>query len=184
MDWTWPSWTTSDPQKPHRESPFLPQMASSSGRVRQSPHLLPPALRTKPHANSISQHLIRKKKMTGSKKTSCRKKRGANRVCRSMDRGWVPPRRQKNKGVRHCHLCPSRRAQGRAAGGEWSGAHRPRRRSLAARPGGGESGAPRPRSGPGRSLIQALQASENTAWEEAQAQPEKSRQASVSAAEP
>lgn len=62
------------------------------------------------------------------------------------------------------------------------GACRPHRWSLAAGPGGGESGASRPRSGPGRSLIHALQASENTAWEEAQAQPKKSGQASVSAA--
>lgn len=110
-----------------------------------------------------------------------KRKRGQIGFVGAWTGGWIPPRRQKNKGVRHCHLCPSRRAQGRAAEGEWSGAHRPRRRGLAARP-GGESGAPRPRSGPGRSLIQALQASENTAWEEAQAQPEKSGQASVSAA--
>lgn len=109
----------------HLRSSETPQgvtLAPTDGlQLRQNPTVSPPALRTKPHANSVSQHLIRKKKMTGQRKPHAEKKKRPNRVCRSMDWGQVPPRRQKNKGVRHCHLCPSRRAQGRAAEGEWSG---------------------------------------------------------------
>ena len=50
-----------------------------------------------------------------------KREKGAKWVSRSAGRGQIPPRRQKDEGVRHCRLCPSGRAQDRAAEDEGSG---------------------------------------------------------------